>query len=125
MKTRMLNAIMAAGVAALVSTACETYGASGALYVQTAPPPMQYEVVTVAPGPGFVWVSGYWEWSGVQYVWVSGRWQRPPSGYTVWYAPRYERRNSGWYYQRGHWGGGHGHGRGHGHDRDDHDDSDE
>ena len=125
MNTHKLKAIMAAAVTAFVVAACESYGAAGVMYVQSAPPPVQYEVVSVAPGPGFIWVSGYWEWTGVQYAWVSGRWQRPPSGYTVWVGPRYERVRSGWRYRPGHWNKGRGHGRGHDRDRDhdDHDDS--
>jgi len=114
-----LKAIITAAGAAFVVAACESYGAAGAMYVQTAPPPVQYEEVTVAPGPGFIWVAGYWDWTGMQYAWVSGHWTRPPSGYTVWVPARYERRSNGWNYHPGHWGGGHGNGRGHGHDRDD------
>jgi hypothetical protein len=28
----------------------------------------------VAPGPGYVWASGYWRWTGADYVWVPGSW---------------------------------------------------
>jgi hypothetical protein len=118
MNRRMMD-FMVLVVAAMVTAACETAGAGGALYVQSGPPPVRYEVVTVSPGPEFVWISGYWAWSGAQYAWVSGRWERPPTGYTAWVSPRYERREGGWYYRPGHWGGGHGRGRGRGHDRHD------
>src|SRR5207244_4305311 len=37
------------------------------------PPSPQVEVVPVAPGPEYVWVPGYWAWSGGG-VWVGGRW---------------------------------------------------
>lgn len=49
--------------------------------VAYAPPPM--------PGPGFVWVGGYWYPSGPRYVWRSGFWTRPPFARSTWVAPRY------------------------------------
>jgi len=27
------------------------------------------------PRPGYVWVDGYWHWTGVRYAWVAGRWE--------------------------------------------------
>ena len=122
MNTRRLKPLAAAGALALAlaAAACETMGGAGFVYVESAPPPVRYEVVTVAPGPEYVWISGYWVYSGVQYMWVSGRWDRPPSGYTVWVRPRYERQRGGWLYKPGHWdSGGRGRGHGRGHDRDD------
>lgn len=43
------------------------------------------------PGPGFVWVDGYWSWMRGRYVWVSGYWTRPPFAGGYWMAPRYNR----------------------------------
>ena len=40
----------------------------GPVVVTEAPPPAPVEVVTVAPAPGFVWVGGYWGWSGARYA---------------------------------------------------------
>src|SRR2546426_1096897 len=50
----------------------------GLVYVDQAPPPRRVEVVPVRPGPEFVWIDGYWGWSGPACAWVPGRWERPP-----------------------------------------------
>jgi hypothetical protein len=61
--------------------------------VVTRPPrPVRVETQTVAPGPGYVWTTGYRRWTGTSYVWVPGSWvvrARPPrfgwqaTGYVV------------------------------------------
>jgi len=58
------------------------------------PPPAAYVAgpVGVAPGPGYVWVDGYWNWVGGRYVWVPGAWVLPPPGHKVWIAPSVEFR---------------------------------
>jgi hypothetical protein len=62
--------------------------------VVEAPPAPYVEVVPDSPGPDFVWVGGYWGYSGGRYVWIRGRyihghgrhwhpgyWNRGPGGY--------------------------------------------
>ncbi len=61
----------------------------GAYYAQYGPPPPRYAVVGVAPGPGFVWTSGYWDLRGSNWAWVEGRWMRPPRPRAVWVAPEW------------------------------------
>jgi hypothetical protein len=58
------------------------------------PPPAAYVAgpVGVAPGPGYVWVDGYWNWVGGRWVWVPGAWILPPHGHRVWVAPALEFR---------------------------------
>lgn len=41
------------------------------------------------PGPGFVWVDGFWAFNRGRYVWIDGFWARPPYGGARWMAPRY------------------------------------
>ncbi|MBX3269375.1 MAG: YXWGXW repeat-containing protein [Sandaracinaceae bacterium] len=53
-------------------------------YSTVAPPPPYVEVVGVAPGAGYVWAPGYWQWSGARYVWVPGSWVVPPAPGHVW-----------------------------------------
>jgi len=72
-------------------------------YVVDAPPPARVEVVTVSPGPAFVWIPGYWSYSGTRYVWVTGRWAIPPTGHHEWVGGHWEHRKHGWYRARGHW----------------------
>src|SRR5882724_6164858 len=42
---------------------------------QPPPPPIVEEYYYPAPGPGYVWVGGYWGWYGGRCVWVSGYWR--------------------------------------------------
>jgi hypothetical protein len=69
------------------------------------PPPLRHEVVVVRPGPGYVWVPGYWDWRPVRhrYVWVSGVWRRPPHVHAVWVGPHVGYRHHHRYYYRGYW----------------------
>ena len=38
--------------------------ARGAVVVGFAPPPPRYAVVGVAPGPGYVWTEGFYDYRG-------------------------------------------------------------
>jgi hypothetical protein len=68
------------------------------------PPPRQEVIVGVSPGPGFVWIGGYWDGSPGHYTWVGGHWDRPPHGNSQWYAPHWDRDKDGHYHQtRGEW----------------------
>jgi len=69
--------------------------------VGIAPPPLRYEYVAPYPGPGFVWVGGFWDWRPYyhRYIWVPGYWARPPYPRAHWVTPRYYRH----YYHRGYW----------------------
>ena len=49
-----------------------------------APVPAYAAVRPAYPGPGYIWVDGYWARSYGRNVWVAGYWTRP--------AARYERR---------------------------------
>lgn len=60
--------------------------------VTEAPPAPVVETVTVAPGPGVVWIGGGWVWRG-HWVWRPGHWARPPHPRAVWVPHRYEYRS--------------------------------
>ncbi len=76
----------------------------GAVYYASAPPPpLRAEFVGVAPGPGYVWVNGYWGWRGNQHVWIAGSYMRPPHPRAVWVAPRWENRGGRYYFHEGRW----------------------
>lgn len=75
-------------------------------YEVTGPPPaVQEETVIAAPGPGYVWVGGFWNWDvGLRkYAWRSGSWVRPPHPEARWITPHYEFRGGRHYYRAGHW----------------------
>ena len=78
------------------------YGYSSG-YVAYAPPAPRYGVVGVAPGPGFVWIDGYWGWRGNSYAWIDGRWDRPPHGRRAWVRGEWRHEGHGWRFHEGHW----------------------
>lgn len=67
------------------------------------PPPLAYGPVGVAPGPGYMWTDGYYDWGGNNWVWRQGRWARPPHPGYVWRKPYYEHRGHGYRVHQGHW----------------------
>jgi len=74
------------------------------IVVGTAPPPpLVVGPVGVAPGPGYIWIDGYWDWVGGGWVWVPGRWVLPPSPRAAWIGPVYRHDHGGYRYFRGHW----------------------
>ncbi|HXI39804.1 MAG TPA: hypothetical protein VNH83_07490 [Bryobacteraceae bacterium] len=66
------------------------------------PPPAIYGAVGYAPGPGYVWIDGFWDWHN-RYVWVPGYWSRPPHPHARWVPGRAYYNNHRYYYRRGHW----------------------
>ncbi len=97
-----VSAVVLAAVLAL--SACEH--ASVAFYSGVTfgpPPPRVFGPVGVAPGPGWVWTDGYYDWAGGGWVWRPGRWVRPPHPGYVWRPPRYQRYGNGYRVYRGHW----------------------
>jgi len=86
----------------MFAAACATT-VSGRVYVRTGPPPLRAEVVAVAPGPGYVWVPGYYRWDGAAYIWMPGRYERPPRERARWVPAHWERDRRGWYFVEGHW----------------------
>jgi len=73
------------------------------ILVTEAPPPVRVETRTVAPGPGYVWTSGYWRWTGARYEWVPGGWISRPRTTAVWMEGHWERRPGGWIWVAGQW----------------------
>lgn len=73
------------------------------VYVDRAPPGTYNEVVTVSPGAGYVWVGGYYGWSGRDYVWTRGYWSLPARGYSRWNPGYWHRDGRGHYWVPGRW----------------------
>ncbi len=71
-------------------------------YAVEAPPPLQPEVIGVAPAPGWFWISGFWGWGGGRYMWHPGYWQAPRPGYH-WVPHTWQRDRGGWRGHGGHW----------------------
>ena len=114
-----MNKLFTAGTLALVAassllmTGCvvrerRVYHHAPPAYVSTevtvteAPPPMVVETVTVAPGPGFVWIRGGWVWRN-HWVWERGHWANPPRPGAIWVDPHYEYRHGAHVFICGGW----------------------
>jgi hypothetical protein len=98
MTNRKLTLLLLMTLGLLMLGACY-----GGVYVQGPPPPPRYGVVGYAPGPGFVWVDGYWNWSGRNWGWVGGSWVRPPRPGAVWVPHRWVQHGHGYRFVRGYW----------------------
>ncbi|MBZ5579249.1 MAG: hypothetical protein LAP40_22025 [Acidobacteriia bacterium] len=134
-------------LALVILTAGSALAADVSIGIQIGapPPPRVFAVRPVGPGPGWLWIEGYWYPLAGHYRWHAGYWTRPPYEGALWVAPRHE----GGRYFAGYWDGDHGrfehdhhwdrgrerdfdrghdhgrghdkdreHDRGHGHDRD-------
>jgi hypothetical protein len=77
-------------------------GYYGGAVVTVAPPAPQFEVLGVAPAPGYLWFGGYWNWVGGRHVWIAGHWGPGRPGYH-WVPHTWVRAGGGWRMSEGHW----------------------
>lgn len=97
MRTNLAGLLLAGALFVGAASAAE-------VVVRIGPPaPVRIGAIGVAPGPGYVWVNGYHEWSGDRYAWREGEWVRPPRPHAVWVEHRWVRRHNGYVFVRGHW----------------------
>ena len=75
---RAAMCLLVAGIAGLGGMASQA--ASVAVEIGVAPPPPRV-VAVPPPRYGYVWVPGYWRWSGHRHVWVNGYWIRERHGW--------------------------------------------
>jgi hypothetical protein len=102
MKQKLLAGAFVLAGAILGACGGGYYG--GSMYVRTAPPaPRYYGPIGSAPGLGFVWTNGYWDWRGNNWAWVDGRWLRPPHRRSVWVNPEWRHDGRGYRFRRGYW----------------------
>ena len=85
------------------ATGCASRGYYGGGYYRMPPPRPRVEAYGMAPGPGYVWLNGYWAGGGGGYVWTPGYWARPPRPHARWMAPRWEQRRGGYRFRSGYW----------------------
>lgn len=93
-------------ILALVLSASALVNAQVSIGVRIGPPPAPRIIrrVPVSPGPGFVWLDGYWFADGGRYRWHDGYWTRPPFEGARWVGPRHE----GGQFYGGYWDGARG-----------------
>jgi hypothetical protein len=54
------------------------------------PPPRVVRVVPATPGPGYMWVDGYWYAAGNRWRWHAGYWTLPPYPGARWVPARHD-----------------------------------
>jgi hypothetical protein len=91
------------GLALVATSLVGCGGGYGYYYAGTPPPPLRAEVIGVAPGPGYVWINGYWGSRGGRYAWVPGYYARPPHRGAHWEEPRWERHGDRYRFHEGRW----------------------
>ena len=100
LRTTAAAVLLAAAVGVMPACAAT----SGRLYVRIGPPAPIVEVRAVPPGPGVIWVPGYYRWDGRGYIWMAGTWQRPPRARARWVPGHWvHNRRHGWYFVEGRW----------------------
>ncbi len=111
-----LATVALAAAAGLLATGCVVVPARGGYYggapadggyysggpVAVAPPPLQTDVITVAPGPAYIWIGGFWNWVGGRHVWVGGHWAPHRPGHH-WVPHQWQREGGGWRAAPGRW----------------------
>jgi hypothetical protein len=72
--------------------------------ITIAPPPLPDYDQPPIPGPGYIWVPGYWAYGDDGYYWVPGTWVEPPEVGYLW-TPGYWDWSDGVYvFHDGYWG---------------------
>ncbi|HVY38856.1 MAG TPA: hypothetical protein VHM31_13015, partial [Polyangia bacterium] len=71
----------------------------------TSPPPDPIpEYQPPAPGYGYYWVSGYWDWNGYDWDWNAGYWVPQRPGF-IYIGPRFVWESGRPVYYRSYWQG--------------------
>lgn len=102
----VLSLSLGLGGCAFLSSSGPT-DAKDALSVQVndAPPPDKAEGARpAAPGFGYIWVAGYWDYLAGNFIWRDGRWVQGKPDYEYVRA-RYQFDSQGktWVFYRPHW----------------------
>ena len=106
MKPNVARLMLASALIVASLSGCVVAPAEPAAVVTySAPPPVRYEAVGVAPTPGYFWVGGAWFWEGGRYAWHPGYWQAPRPGYH-WVPHGWHSSGHAWHMSPGHWARG-------------------
>lgn len=96
-KTALAGVVLAATLAG-----CVVVPAGPGDVAYSAPPPLRYEAIGIAPTPGYFWIGGNWFWERGAYNWHPGYWQAPRPGYR-WAPHTWRRAGNGYRMEPGHW----------------------
>ena len=76
------------------------------LTASVAPPALPVYVQPPIPGPGYLWIPGYWAYDGTEWYWVPGYWSMPAAADLYW-TPGYWTWNDAdndYVFNAGYWG---------------------
>lgn len=96
-KKLLLLCILLATIGVMTACASHRYEA------RVPPPPARFGAMGYAPGPGYVWCDGFWDWRGGRWFWMNGTWQRPPRARARWAPGYWEPHGRDYRFQRGRW----------------------
>ena len=72
--------------------------------VAIAPPDIPVYEQPPIPGPGYMWIPGYWAYGPVGYYWVPGTWVLPPTIGLLWTPGYWGWANGLYIWHAGYWG---------------------
>ena len=75
-----------------------------AISATIAPPLLPVYAQPPIPGPGYLWIPGYWAWNAQEYYWVPGYWSMPPTVGFYWTPPYWGWLNGAYVFNAGYWG---------------------
>ena len=75
-----------------------------AVSVGIAPPVIPIYEQPYAPGLGYIWTPGYWDYADFGYYWVPGVWVRPPRIGLLWTPGYWGYRGGSYIFNNGYWG---------------------
>jgi hypothetical protein len=90
------------GLSGVAQAQVGVYISGPSVYPDNLPPDPIPEYRPQAPGWGYVWVNGYWDWTGYDWVWNNGYWAPPRPGFSY-IGPRFIWENGQPIYYRGYW----------------------
>jgi hypothetical protein len=74
------------------------------LSVRVGPPELPVYAQPSCPGPGFLWVPGYWAYGPEGYFWVPGTWVEPPEIGLLWTPGYWGWEEDAYVWHAGYWG---------------------
>jgi hypothetical protein len=97
-----MKKILGIGIFVLALAAGEAK-AGGGVFVRFGPPPPPREVIYVRPGPQYVYVPGYYRWTGRKHRWTRGYWAKPPRPHAVYVPGYWAPQRGGYVFVGGYW----------------------
>jgi hypothetical protein len=103
---KLRRSLIAGGMALLLTlfSAASMAFVNIGLSITVAPPELPVYEQPSLPGPGYVWVPGYWAWGEDGYYWVPGTWVLPPAVGLLWTPGYWGWANGLYVWNAGYWG---------------------